>query len=187
MTMLEEQLLVEKAKTDKEAFVRLYDFYYPKIFGYVFRRTLDLEKTKDITSETFLRAYQNIGRFQWKNIPFSSWLFRIATNVMNLADRKKKYKPASLNQLTERNLLDIVDPESLEAEKMEAERVLSQHSDFLLIQQKFVLLSIKYQEVIALRYFEEKSVKEIAEIVRKNEGTVRSLLSRGIDKLRLLL
>ena len=89
--MLEEQLLVEKAKTDKEAFVRLYDFYYPKIFGYVFRRTLELERTKDITSETFLKAYLNIGRFQWKKIPFSSWLFRIATNEMNMADRKKKY------------------------------------------------------------------------------------------------
>ena len=187
MAISEEQLLIEKAKTDKEAFVLLYDVYYPRIFGYVFRRTLDLERSKDITSETFLKAYLNIGRFKWRNIPFSSWLYRIATNEMNLADRKKKYTLSSLNQLTERSELDIIDPESLEEEKLEVERQLLQKRDFLLIQEKLKLMSMKYQEVITLRYFEEKTIKEIAEILGKNEGTIKSLISRGIDKLKLLL
>jgi len=183
----EEQLLIEKAKTDKEAFVRLYDHYYPRIYGYVFRRTLGLERAKDITAETFLKAYSKIGRFQWKGIPFSSWLFRIATNEMNMADRKRKYRPLSLDQLREMSAFEPEDPQSLERERSEVERQLEQSRDFLLIRQKLTLLSVKYQVVISLRYFEEKSIKEIAEILNKREGTVKSLLSRGLDQLKLLL
>lgn len=183
----EEQLLVEKAKTDKVAFVRLYDQYYPQIFGYVFRRTLDLDLAKDITSETFLKAYSKIGRFQWKGIPFSSWLFRIAANEMNMADRKRKYRPLSLDLLREKAAFEPEDPQSLDREKSEVERQLGQSKDFLLIHQKLILLSVKYREVISLRFFEEKSIKQIAEILNKKEGTVKSLLSRGLDQLKLLL
>ena len=186
MTSLEEQQLIKEAQKDNESFAKLYDLYYPKIFGYIFRRTLDLELSKDITSETFIKAYINIGRFQWKNIPFSSWLFRIATNEMNMADRKKKYKAESLHQLLEKGTLEIADPQSLETEKIVIEKQLQQSKDFLAVQQKLLLLPVKYQEVIALRFFEVKRIKEIAEILDKNEGTVKSLISRGIDKLKIL-
>ena len=65
---------------------------------------------------------------------------------------------------------------------------LKEYHDFLLIHSKLKHLSLKYQEVISLKYFEEKSIKEICEILNKKEGTVKSLLSRGIEKLiRLLL
>src|SRR5437868_5026704 len=101
MMPLEEMQLVKKAQKDKESFATLYDTYYPKIFGYVFRRTTDFELSKDITSETFIKAFIHIRKFKWRNIPFSSWLFRIASNEMNMADRKKKYKPDSLDQSLE--------------------------------------------------------------------------------------
>jgi RNA polymerase sigma-70 factor (ECF subfamily) len=187
MNLLAEQQLVTDAQKSNESFSKLYDLYYPKIFGYIFRRTLDLELSKDITSETFIKAFINIGRFEWKNIPFSSWLFRIATNEMNMADRKKKYKASSFDDLIDKRTIEIADPQSLETEKLIVEKQLQQSRDFTLIQQKLSLLSLKYQEVIALRYFEEKSIKEIAEILGKNEGTVKSLISRGIEKLKLLL
>jgi RNA polymerase sigma-70 factor (ECF subfamily) len=79
-----------------------------------------------------------------------------------------------------------LDPASLEAEKLEAERKLQEYEDFLVVREKVLLLGLKYQDVIALRYFERKSIKEIAEILQKREGTVKSLLSRGIAKLRVL-
>ena len=72
MTQEEEKLLINEAKTSNESFVKLYDYYYPKILGYSFRRTLDLNLSKDITSETFLKALTGIGKYQWKGIPFSS-------------------------------------------------------------------------------------------------------------------
>ncbi|MEP6595512.1 MAG: RNA polymerase sigma factor [Ginsengibacter sp.] len=186
MTQSDEEQLIKEAQKNNQGFVKLYDIHYAKIFGYIFRRTLDLERTKDITSETFLKAYINIGKFQWKNIPFSAWLYRIATNEMNMADRTKTFKPDSYHDLREQGLLEIADPQSLESEKLIMENQLQQSKDFIQVQEKLKHLAVKYQEVIALRYYEEKSVKEIADILRKKEGTVKSLLSRGIDKLKIL-
>ena len=93
----------------------------------------------------------------------------------------------SLDQMSEECGFEPLDPASLETEKLEAERKLQEHEDFLMVREKILLLDIKYQDEIALRYFERKSVKEIAEILRKREGTVKSLLSRGIAKLKDLL
>ena len=187
MTQEEEQLIVKEAKTNNESFVKLYDYYYPKILGYCFRRTLDLNLSKDLTSETFLKAFTGIGKYQWRGIPFSSWLFRIASNEMNMLDRKKKYNPDSLTVLKESGVFEIADIASMNEEKNELERQLQQSKDFINVQQKLLLLPVKYQEVIALKYFEEKSIKEIAEILEIKEGTIKSLLSRGIEKLKHLV
>jgi len=73
------------------------------------------------------------------------------------------------------------------AEKLEAERQLERHRDFLIARSKIATLPMKYQDVITLRYFEQLSVGEIAEILRKKEGTVRSLVSRGLQRLRKLM
>ena len=187
MTQEEEKLLINEVKTNNESFVKLYDYYYPKILGYSFRRTLDLNLSKDITSETFLKAFIGIAKYQWKGVPFSSWLFRIASNEMNMLDRKKKYSPDLLTDFKERGLFDVVDKASLDEEKNEVEKQLQQSKDFVNVQQKLLLLPVKYQEVIALKYFEEKSIKEIVEILEIKEGTIKSLLSRGVEKLKNLI
>ncbi|MFO7996514.1 MAG: sigma-70 family RNA polymerase sigma factor, partial [Dehalococcoidia bacterium] len=67
---------------------------------------------------------------------------------------------------------------------IEAQEELKQHQDFLKIQEKIVRLPAKYQEVIALRFFEQKQIKEMAEILGKKEGTIKSLLHRAVEKLR---
>jgi len=187
MTQEEEQLIIKEAKTNNESFVKLYNYYYPKILGYCFRRTLDLNLSKDLTSETFLKAFTGIGKYKWRGIPFSSWLFRIASNEMNMLDRKKKYSPESLTSLKESGVFEIADKASLNEEKNEVEKQLQQSKDFINVQQKLLLLPVKYQEVVALKYFEEKSIKEIAEILEIKEGTIKSLLSRGIEKLKHLV
>ena len=93
----------------------------------------------------------------------------------------------SLDQLMEEIGLEPIDPQTLDAERVEAERKLQEYDEFLAIRSTILELPIKYQEVIMLRYFERKGVKEIAEILNKKEGTVKSLLSRGIRKLKNLL
>lgn len=187
MTPEEEQLIIKEAKANNESFVKLYDYYYPKILGYCFRRTIDLNLSKDLTSETFLKALIGIKKYQWRGISFSSWLFRIASNEINMRNRKKKYNPDSLYSLKESGIDEIADSASLDEEKNELEKQLQQSKDFINIQQKLLLLPVKYQEVVALKYFEEKSIKEIAEILEIKEGTVKSLLSRGIEKLKYLV
>ena len=184
MDLSEEKELVRQAQKAPDAFAQLYDQYYPKIFGYVMRRTANLEAAQDITSETFFNALRKLWQFQWRNISFSSWLYKIATNEINQYFRKAEYKKSiSLEELQEQGfeLISSHDPES---ELIEAQEELKQHQDFLEIQEKIVRLPAKYQEVIALRFFEQKQIKEIGEILGKKEGTIKSLLHRAVEKLR---
>lgn len=180
-----EQELLKRIKKDPQAFAFIYDQYYQQIFSYAFRRTADYEPARDITAETFLKAWQKIGFFEWRNIPISSWLFRIATNEINLYFRKAKYTPACINDTGLYAYLPY--EEGIETEKAALEKALQETQEFLAVQKQLLQLGIKYQEVIALRFFEEKSIKEIAAILNKKEGTIKSLLSRGLEKLRVLL
>jgi RNA polymerase sigma-70 factor (ECF subfamily) len=177
--MAEEEDLIEKAKKDPEAFSELYEKYYSQIFGYILKRVADLEIAQDVTSETFLKALKNLWQFRWKNIPFSAWLYRIANNEIVNYFRKRKGGLAPLEKIAEPASAD-----NLEAEFIKAQEELEKHQDFLRAQEKISELDIKYQEVVVLRFFEKKQIKEIAEILGKKEGTIKSLLHRGIEKLK---
>jgi RNA polymerase sigma-70 factor (ECF subfamily) len=184
MDLNEEKELVRQAQKDPDAFAKLYDQYYPKIFGYSLRRTANLEAAQDITSETFLKALNKLWQFHWRNVSFSSWLYKIATNEVNQYFRKTEYKKSvSLEELQQQGF-EPISPHDPESELIEAQEKLKQHQDFLEIQVKIVRLPAKYQEVIALRFFEKKQLKEIAGILGKKEGTVKSLLHRAVEKLR---
>ena len=178
----EEKEILRRIKKDPQAFALLYDRYYAPIFSYVFRRLGDYDLSKDITAETFLKAYCNVGSFVWRGVPFSAWLYRITSNEINLYLRKKKYNPTYLNDSGLQHFLQY--EEGIETEKAALEKAMQEHQEFLAVQQQLSRLNEKYGEVIALRFFEEKSIKEIAVILGKNEGTVKSLLSRGLEKLR---
>ena len=184
MDLNEEKELVRQAQKSPDAFAGLYDQYYPKIFGYVLRRTAHLEAAQDITSETFLKALNKLWQFHWRNVSFSSWLYKIATNETNQYFRKVEYKKSvSLDELQEQGF-EPMSPHDPESELIEAQEKLKQHQDFLEIQGKIARLPAKYQEVIALRFFEKKQINEIAEILGKKEGTIKSLLHRAVEKLR---
>jgi RNA polymerase sigma-70 factor (ECF subfamily) len=184
MDLKQEKELVERAKNDTEAFGELYNQYYSRILGYVLRRTASVEIAQDVTSEVFLNVLKNLGKFQWRNIPFSSWLYRIANNETANYFRKNKHRNFCLEELSD--LPDTSNP-SIEAEVLAAKEELKRHEDFLVLHESISRLSTKYQEVITLRYFENKQLKEIGEILGKREGTVKSLLHRGLEKLRKLM
>ena len=184
MDLEQEKQVVERAKKDTEAFGELYDHYYSQIFGYVLRRTASIEIAQDVTSEVFFKALKNLGQFRWRGTPFSSWLYCIATHEIANYFRKSKHGQFSLEEVS--NSISISSP-SIEAEVLEAEEELKRHEDFLILHESISKLSVKYQEVITLRFFENKQVKEIGEILGKREGTVKSLLHRGLEKLRKLM
>lgn len=184
MDLREEKELVRQAQKAPDAFAQLYDQYYPRIFGYVLRRSANLEAAQDITSETFLKALGKLWQFQWRNVSFSSWLYKIATNEVKQYFRKAEYKKSvSLEELQEQGF-ELLSPHDPENELIEAQEKLEQHQEFLEVQQRIVRLPDKYQEVITLRFFEKKQIKEIAEILGKREGTIKSLLHRAVEKLR---
>jgi len=193
MELRKEKELIKEAKKDPEVFGKLYDQHYSRIFGYVLRRTADLEIAQDITSETFFKALKGLWRFRWKDTfsvypvghrrcSFGAWLYRIANNEIANYFRKNKHKPVSLEKISEP--IAVHNPE---AEILEAEQELKKHQDFLKIQKEIFKLPIRYQEVITLRFFEKKKLKEISEILGKKEGTIKSLVYRGLEKLKNLI
>lgn len=196
MTKEEEKDLVKKAKDDAESFGRLYDEYYPRIFGYVLRRTADLEASQDIVSETFIKALKNIQGFQWRDFlglsafrksktgSFGAWLYRIAANEIVNFYRKKK-PVVSLDALG--LIADPAVSQDILGEIILAQEEFKKHEDFLAIQKEIRQLPDKYQEALVLKFFEKKQIKEIAEILQKNEGTIKSLIHRGVEKLKLKL
>jgi len=175
----EEKELIKRAKKDPKAFEKIYDENYSQIFGYILKRVADIEIAKDICSETFLKALKNLWKFRWQNISISSWLYRIASNEIVNYFRKSKNKTISLEKVAQ----PIASSNPL-IETIKAEEKLRKHQDFLKIQKQISKLPVKYQEVIVLRFFEKKKIKEIAEILGKKEGTVKSLLYRGLEKLK---
>lgn len=182
MDLNQEQELVKSAKRDPQAFGALFDEYYPKILNYAARRTGQAELAQDIASETFLKAYRKLWQFKFRNVKFSAWLYRIANNEINDYFRRGKTF-MSLEDLVSGGL-QIRDRIDLLSELQEAEQQLKDQTNFLIIRKKISQLPMKYQEVIALRFFEQKQVNEVVEILGKKEGTVKSLLSRGISKLK---
>lgn len=175
--------LVKNAqKGDREAFSKLYDIYYPKIFGYVVRRVGFVQIAADVTSETFLKMLKKINTFSFQDIPFSAWLYRVATNeIANYYRQKSAY---SLDRMQDETGFEIEDPTNLEEEFNAAQEELYRHKMFIMVSLKLKTMPMHYQEVISLRFFEKKKTREIADILGKSEGTVKSLLSRGIEKLR---
>lgn len=187
MTLEEEKQIIQKAKKDPQLFAAIFDEYYPKIFGYIHRRVFDFELAKDISAEVFYKAFKNLGKFRWKGVSISAWLYRIAGNEINYYFRRNRYDVRVFSRLTQEYGIDWIDSQTARSEKIAVQKQLENYVDFRLIQSKVKLLQVRYQEVITLKYFENKSIKEICEILGKKEGTIKSLLSRGLEKLRYLI
>ena len=181
--MNEEQILKD-IEDDPQKFREIYEAFHTKIFGYVFRRTTDYEAAQDITAEVFLKAYVNIGKFRWRNVSILYWLYKIATNELNKYFNSHKYSPQSLCRIQEEYGFNISDYSNAETDSIKLQEELEKHQEFVKINECIKKLSTKYQDVIALRFYEQKSIKEIAIILDKKEGTIKSILSRGIEKLK---
>jgi RNA polymerase sigma-70 factor, ECF subfamily len=181
MELEQERTLVRKSQEDIKAFGELYDEYYTRIFNYVLRRTASVETAQDITSEVFFKALKGLKKFRWRGIPFSAWLYRIATHEIVSYARDHRDTPLSSDPAAAPT--GATSP-SAENETLEAEAELQKHEEFLRLHKNISRLSVKYQEVITLRFFEKKPLNEIGEILGKPEGTVKSLLHRGLAQLR---
>ncbi len=179
---MSEKEYLNQISENPAAFSEIFKAFYSPVFGYILRRTGNVDDTADIAADTFLKAFTHIRNFSYKGTAIKVWLYRIATNEVNMYFRGQRKKHSVFERL---NLEDKVlfknyldhDREVLEAE-------LKKHQQFLAVLSALKTLPEKYQSVIALRYFEGKSNSEIAEILNHKEGTVKSLLSRGLDKLR---
>jgi RNA polymerase sigma-70 factor (ECF subfamily) len=184
MDIDQERLLVEEAKVNREAFGLLYDAYYTKIFGYVQRRTADIPSAQEVTSNVFCHALENIDRYEWRGIPFSAWLYRIAANeIINHYRRKNNNNHHSNLYLGN----DDDYPIALKVELSQAQDEMKTFENYLDLHNGIYQLPVKYQEVIGLKFFEGMQFNEIAQIMQKSENTVKTLLYRGLARLRHIM
>ncbi len=174
-TVDDDETLVSAARQDTEAAGRLYDKYYREIFGYVYHCTLDYPATEDLTSNVFLAAFGHLGRFRWRQIPFRAWLYRIATNEVRMYHRRHKGV----------RITDLQMPH--EGSAPSADQAPAMVEEYRLLHQALQELRFKYRTVIVLRYFEDKTMAQIAEITGAREGTVKSQLHRGLIQLQEIL
>src|ERR1051326_9534996 len=87
--MEDEQGRIEAAKADPSRFAELYDEHFERVYAYVLRRVGDRNDAQDITADVFQNALANLGRFEWRGVPFAAWLYRIAANaIADHQDRK---------------------------------------------------------------------------------------------------
>ena len=172
----EEINLVQRARQgDHDAFARLYEAHFDKIFRYVVLKIRNQAEAEDMTQQVFVKAYESIGSYQLQGVPFTAWLFRIAHNQMVDFVRKESKKPVPLDES-----LPIMDDSDLEGEvetKMEMEKVA------LATKQ----LTKAQREVISLRFAGGLSITEAAKTMRKSEGAIKALQHSAILALRKTL
>lgn len=162
--LLNEAKLITRARTQPEAFGILFEKYYDQIFGYILKRVANFELAQDIVSEVFFKALKNLWRFRWKKVPFSAWLYQIALNEIRHYFRKKTYQTLSLNMLTEDTEFEVKSDEDIHQEMIERQTELERYQTFLHVQKLVAELPLHF--------------------LGKKEGTIKSLLSRGLQLLR---
>lgn len=167
----QDEEIILKAKKSPDAFKPLYERYFKKIFQFVFNRIRDKEITADLVSQIFLKALNNINRFQYNGIPFSAWLYRIAINEVNLYYRKNKIRHITLDQ----SMIDGIREEAYGNDK---ERL------FEILEKILPTLNNEELELLELRFFEKKNYNEIAYILNISESNARIKLWRILEKLR---
>lgn len=176
----EDLLWLMESKRDPGSFEKIFHKYHDPIFNYALRRTCNVNLAKDITANTFLKALDHIGNFKWKGISLSSWFYRIATNEINLHYRKFKRQVPLTFELSK----TLIDEGTTDSTLLEIEEAMARDKKFKRACNALSKLKIKYQTVLTLRYFEDRSIKEIAEILDISENTVKTRIRRGLIQLR---
>ena len=176
-----ERLLASKAtQGDRGAYAELYERYVEKIYRYVFYKVGRQEEAEDLTSQTFLKAWDAIGDYEWRNYPFGAWLFRIAHNLVvdyHRSRRESYTLDDATPQLEHKASRNEVRPEKVLAELLTGERVRA----------AIGRLTDEQQQVLILRFFEGLSTGEVAELMGKRRGAIRGLQFRALSALREFL
>jgi RNA polymerase sigma-70 factor (ECF subfamily) len=165
----DERLLIEAAQQDPARFADLYEINFERVYAYIVKRVQDRAESEDLTAEVFHQALSNIGRFEWRGIPFTAWLYRIAANL--ISDRWQR---------SGREVADDAAVESAQVSPAEIEEVERRATLYRLVE----TLPAEQKRVVMLRFVDQKSIKEVAKEIRKTEGAVKQLQFRALSTLR---
>ncbi len=163
---------IEIAKKDPRQFAPLYKKYHEAIFRYVYKRVDEEEAAYDITSSVFVKALASLPRYEFRGVPFSSWLFRIAKSELYQSFRDKKaQRTVSLDSVTIVQFIDELNEDFSEEQRTTLLNSLK-------------LLKDHQLQLIEMRFFEKRSFKEIGEIVGLTENNAKVKTFRALVKLK---
>jgi RNA polymerase sigma-70 factor (ECF subfamily) len=171
----EENLARRAQQRDPDAFSQLYDKHFDRIYRYIAFRVGKQTEAEDLTQQVFLKAWESIGSYKWKGLPFSSWLFRIAHN--QLVDYLRKKSKRKETPLEEAHAVSATDSISDIEHKLMTEQVANACRH----------LTEAQQEVVSLRFAGGLSTAEVAKIMGKSEGAVKALQHSALKSLRAIL
>jgi RNA polymerase sigma-70 factor, ECF subfamily len=171
ISLQDEKRLVEQAKAgDGEAFSELYEACVERVYRFIFFRVTDVQVAEDLTSQVFLKAWQNLGRYR-PHGPFLAWLYAIARNTV-IDNYRTRKQTVSLDEAAPLAAQDDKLDEQVQFEfEMKSVQAAMQH------------LTHDQQEVITLRFIADYETAEIAKQMGKSEGAVRALQMRALQAL----
>lgn len=163
---------IQLAKSDPNNFAPLYEKYHEQIFRYIYQRMDDKEMAFDATSQVFLKALKNIHKFEYRGVPFGSWLYRIAKSELNQAFRDRKAKRAiNIDDTHVATFIEVFKEEETEHNKKRLFKAISQLKEADI-------------QLIEMRYFEERPYKEMGEILDITENNAKVKTFRALEKLK---
>ena len=165
---------IRAAQGNPALFRPLYERYYESVFRLIHRRTSDMELSGDLCSQVFLKALQKINTYTFQGVPFLAWLSRIAINEVNQHFRQQQNnRVVSVNDM---HLHDLIDDIGTDPEEME------------LLRRKMLgaLENLKGDDMqlIEMRFFEQRSFKEIADILGMTENNAKVKVHRILERLK---
>jgi len=170
-----EQAIVLAAKLNPEKFAALYDKYYEQIFRFIYQRMDDKDQAFDTTQQVFVKALEKLPKYEFKGVPFASWLYRIASNeVVNLFRQQKALRTVNIDSV---NVYGMI-------EEMQESKIDHYHDKIVDIIKD---LPEDELQLLEMRFFEKRAFKEIAEILEITENNAKVKTYRIIDKLKKII
>jgi RNA polymerase sigma-70 factor (ECF subfamily) len=175
--VIDEDQLIENAKTDPDAFGQLYEVYVDRVYNYIYYRVGNHHDAEDLTAKVFFRALNHIPRYKNSGAPFAAWLYRIAHNLV-----------ANWHRDHSRRQMVALENLNLSGKKQETPHHAAEETDQReLLLEAIQKLPTERQQLLTLKFAERMSNAEIGRIMGRSEGAIKSLYHRTLVSLKKLL
>jgi len=168
-----DRLIRRAVKGDIEAFGAIYDLYVTRVYSFVRSRVGSPHDSEDLTETVFLKAFEAIGGYDQRGLPFAAWLFRIARNATIDHARRSRTRPETVEEIELHTGSDPVLVDELVARRLDDETV----------RQAVAELTEDQAAVVACRFFWDMDIRTTAETLGRTEGAVKALQHRALRNL----
>ena len=171
----ERELVLRAKEMDEAALAALFKSYYPRVYAYGLVQLRDVQAAEDFASDVILRMMDGIGRYEFRDRPFSAWIFRIARNrLIDLQRRRGRFWVSPLD-------------EGANYGSNAGSVAISQLLDIDMIQEGLSHLTASQAQVVVLRFLQDLDLPTVARILGRSERAIKSLQFRAVSSLRKVI